>query len=92
MPNTLIYHAIYGMIPIKDNRWGDTMQREDEWNEFKKTTGELNEAMVSIAAMLNKHQKGKVYFGGTIRREMVKSGEKAVPELDTSGKKRKKTG
>lgn len=63
MPNTLIYHAIYGMIPIKDNRWGDTMQREDEWNEFKKTTGELNEAMVSIAAMLNKHQKGKVYFG-----------------------------
>ena len=39
------------------------MQREDEWNEFKKTTGELNEAMVSIAAMLNKHQKGKVYFG-----------------------------
>ena len=46
MPNTLIYHAIYGMIPIKDNRWGDTMQREDEWNEFKKTTGELNEAMV----------------------------------------------
>ena len=22
------------------------MQREDEWNEFKKTTGELNEAMV----------------------------------------------
>ena len=39
------------------------MRREDEWNEFKKTTGELNEAMVSIAAMLNKHQKGKVYFG-----------------------------
>ena len=32
----LIYHAIDGMIPIKDNRWGDTMQREDEWNEFKR--------------------------------------------------------
>lgn len=39
------------------------MQREDEWNEFKKTTGELNEAMISISAMLNKHQSGKVYFG-----------------------------
>ena len=39
------------------------MRREDEWNEFKKTTGELNEAMISISAMLNKHQSGKVYFG-----------------------------
>ncbi len=37
--------------------------REDEHNEFKKTTGELNEAMVSISAMLNKHRKGRVYFG-----------------------------
>ena len=37
--------------------------REDEHNEFKKTTGELNEAMVSISAMLNKHRKGRIYFG-----------------------------
>ena len=37
--------------------------REDERTEFKKTTGELNEAMVSVSAMLNKHKKGKVYFG-----------------------------
>ena len=35
--------------------------REDERTEFKKTTGELNEAMVSVSAMLNKHKKGKVY-------------------------------
>lgn len=37
--------------------------REDEYIEFKKTTGELNEAMVSIASILNKHRQGKVYFG-----------------------------
>lgn len=37
--------------------------REDEFQEFKKTTKELNEAMVSISAMLNKHKHGKIYFG-----------------------------
>lgn len=37
--------------------------REDEYTEFKKTTGEINEGIVSISAILNKHQKGKLYFG-----------------------------
>ena len=37
--------------------------REDEYTEFKKTTGEVNEAMVSISGILNKHRQGKVYFG-----------------------------
>ena len=37
--------------------------REDEYTEFKKTTGELNEAMVSISSILNKHRQGKIYFG-----------------------------
>ncbi len=37
--------------------------REDEYTEFKKTTGELNEAMVSISGILNKHRRGKLYFG-----------------------------
>ena len=37
--------------------------REDEFNEFKRTTGELNEAMVSISSILNKHRKGRIYFG-----------------------------
>ena len=37
--------------------------REDELIEFKKTTGELNEAMISISSMLNKHRRGKIYFG-----------------------------
>lgn len=39
------------------------MLREDEMNEFKKTTGELNEAMVSISSILNKHGHGIIYFG-----------------------------
>lgn len=37
--------------------------RQDELNEFKKTTGEINEAMISISAILNKHKKGKLFFG-----------------------------
>ncbi|MCD8067748.1 MAG: putative DNA binding domain-containing protein [Lachnospiraceae bacterium] len=39
------------------------MFREDETNEFKKTTGEINEAMVSISSILNKHGHGKIFFG-----------------------------
>lgn len=31
--------------------------------EFKKSSGELKEAIVSICAILNKHQKGELYFG-----------------------------
>lgn len=37
--------------------------KEDENLEFKKTTGELNEAMISICSILNKHGKGTLYFG-----------------------------
>ena len=37
--------------------------RETETLEFKKSTGELKEAVISIAAILNKHQKGELYFG-----------------------------
>jgi ATP-dependent DNA helicase RecG len=36
---------------------------ESETVEFKLTTGEKNEAMESIAAILNKHCRGTVYFG-----------------------------
>lgn len=39
------------------------MFREDETNEFKKTTGEINEAMISISSILNKHGHGKIFFG-----------------------------
>ena len=36
---------------------------ETEQVEFKKTTGELKEGMVSLASMLNKNGKGVLYFG-----------------------------
>lgn len=37
--------------------------RETETLEFKKSTGELKEGIISIGAILNKHQKGELYFG-----------------------------
>lgn len=36
---------------------------ESEKLEFKKTTAELKEGVISIAAMLNKHGSGELYFG-----------------------------
>ena len=39
--------------------------KESETLEFKKSTSELKEAVISICAMLNKHKKGEVYFGVT---------------------------
>ena len=36
---------------------------EPEQIEYKKTTGELKEAIISIVAILNKHGFGELYFG-----------------------------
>ena len=36
---------------------------ESETLELKRSTSELKEAVISIAAMLNKHQKGRLIFG-----------------------------
>lgn len=36
---------------------------ETETIEYKKSTGELKEAIISIVAILNKHKKGTLYFG-----------------------------
>lgn len=36
---------------------------ETEQVEFKKSTGEMKEAVISIAAILNKHGRGDLYFG-----------------------------
>lgn len=36
---------------------------ETEIIEFKKSTGELKEGVISLASMLNKHSAGTVYFG-----------------------------
>ena len=37
--------------------------KETETLEFKKSTGEMKEAMVSISSILNKHGIGTLYFG-----------------------------
>ena len=37
--------------------------KETETLEFKKTTGETKEAVISIASILNKCAKGEIYFG-----------------------------
>ena len=37
--------------------------KETETLEFKKSTGEIREGMVSIASILNKHGVGTLYFG-----------------------------
>ncbi len=37
--------------------------RESEQLELKKSTSELKEALVSMVSILNKHQRGEVYFG-----------------------------
>ena len=37
--------------------------RESESLELKRSTSELKEAIISIVSILNKHQKGEVYFG-----------------------------
>ena len=36
---------------------------ETEELEFKKTTGELHDAVIDIVAILNKHERGTLYFG-----------------------------
>ena len=37
--------------------------RENEVLEFKETTRELTEAIIDIVAILNKHNRGTLYFG-----------------------------
>lgn len=36
---------------------------ENETREFKKTTGEITEGIISIVSILNKHQHGELFFG-----------------------------
>lgn len=36
---------------------------ENETLEFKRSTSELKEAIISIVAILNKHQNGRLIFG-----------------------------
>ena len=53
--------------------------KESEIVELKKSTSELKGAITSIASMLNKHQKGELYFGIKRRYEKI-----CINTLDTS--------
>ena len=56
---------------------------ESETMELKKSTSELKEAIISIVAILNKHQQGELYFGitndGTVVGQTV--GEKTIRDI-----------
>ena len=51
--------------------------KESETLELKTSTSELKEAIISIVSILNKHQKGKLYFG-------VKNNIKIVEQASSS--------
>ena len=48
---------------IKEGALTVNIGMETEQIEYKKTTGELKEAITSIVAILNKHGSGELYFG-----------------------------
>jgi ATP-dependent DNA helicase RecG len=60
--------------------------QETEIVELKKSTSELKEAVISIVAMLNKHQRGEVWFGirndGTVVGQQVS--DKTVRDVSKS--------
>jgi len=49
--------------------------KESEILELKRSTSELKEALIAISAILNKHQRGELYFGikndGTVVGQMI---------------------
>lgn len=47
------------------------LKRENEFTEFKLTTGELHDSVKSISAILNKHGYGTIYFGVKNNGEIV---------------------
>ncbi len=59
------------------------LMAESETIELKKSTSELKEAIISISAMLNKHQHGEIYFGvkndGTVSGQMIS--EKTIRDI-----------
>jgi len=60
--------------------------KENETIEFKKSLGELKEGLISIAAMLNKHGTGELWFGirNNGRAVGLQAGEKTLRDLSQS--------
>lgn len=51
---------------------------ENEQIEYKKTTSELKEGVISIAAILNKHGKGTLYFGVKNNGDVIKESRRPI--------------
>lgn len=51
---------------------------ENEIIEFKKSTSELNDGIISLSSMLNKHGEGTLYFG--IKNDGTVIGQKDITE------------
>lgn len=58
-----IHSDIYSDILIYKSKSKVNSGKESKKLEFKKSTGELKEGMVSISSILNKHGVGTLYFG-----------------------------
>lgn len=54
---------------------------ETERVEYKKTTGELKEAITSIVAILNKHGSGELYFIEIFARHGRKKAKRKVEKI-----------
>jgi hypothetical protein len=57
--------------------------RESETFELKKSTSEVREAVVSIAAILNKHSQGKLLFGIRANGEVIGQEVRRGPSCGT---------
>ena len=59
---------------------------EDEFVEFKKSTGQTSRALEAIVAMLNKHGKAKVLFGVEDNGDVVGQtiGNKTITDLSSA--------
>ncbi|MBQ6488864.1 MAG: putative DNA binding domain-containing protein [Solobacterium sp.] len=53
----------YNNVTSESEKHDMNLGKETETMEFKKTTGEMKEAMISISSILNKHGIGTLYFG-----------------------------
>lgn len=49
------------------------MRKETETLEFKRSSGEIKEAIISLVSMLNKHGKAKLIFGISPQGKVVKN-------------------
>jgi ATP-dependent DNA helicase RecG len=60
-------------VSYNENNKGDRMRKETELLEFKKSTGEMKEAIISLVSMLNKHGSGKLIFGISPKGKVIKN-------------------